>query len=156
MYHATVPVFRHYLAQMAGMAEIAGRAAMAAQIANSFTAEGHFATAAGLTLRIACPLAGRDIPNLPQALAPRLAVARATLGAMKPVEFDGAETRLIRHTAGLAEVEQSGRDFVHLFGIPNFFFHLTMGYASLRAAGIPLGKGDFDAIHSYPADFRFT
>lgn len=155
MYHATVPVFRHYLGQMAGMAETAGRAAMGVQIADSFTAAQHFATAAGFTLRIACPLAGREIPNLPQALAPRLAVARATLGAMKPAEFDGAATRLIRHTAGTAEIEQTGADFVHLYGIPNFFFHLTMGYASLRAAGIPLGKRDFDAFHAYPADFRF-
>lgn len=157
MYQATVPVFRHYLGQMARLAEKAGRGgAMDAQISDSFTAGQHFATAAGYTLRIACPLAGREIPNLPQALAPRLAVARATLGAMKPAEFDGSETRLIRHVAGMAEVEQTGRDFVYLYGLPNFFFHLTMGYAALRAAGVPLGKADFDGIHHYPADFRFS
>ncbi len=156
MYSATVPVFRHYLGQMAAMVEKAGRGgALNAQIADSLTAGQHFATAAGYTLRIACPLAGREIPNLPQALAPRLAVARATLGAMKPAEFDGAETRLIHHIAGFADVEQTGHDFVYLYGIPNFFFHLTMGYATLRTAGVPLGKADFDGIHSYPADFRF-
>jgi len=156
MYHATVPVFRHYLGQMAGMAEKAGRDAMTAQIADAFPAAQQFATAAGFALRISCPLAGREVPNLPQALAPRLAVARATLGAMKAAEFEGSEIRLIRHTAGFAEIEQTGRDFVTLFGLPNFFFHLTMGYAALRAAGVPLGKGDFDGFHSYPADFRFS
>ena len=112
-------------------------------------------TAAGFALRITCPLAGREVPNLPQALGPRLAVARAMLGAMTPAEFDGAETRMIRHKAGFAEIEQTGTEFLHLYGMPNFFFHLTMGYAALRAAGVPLGKADFDGFHSYPRDFSF-
>ena len=30
-----------------------------------------------------------------------------------------------------------------------------MGYAALRAAGVPLGKADFDGLHSYPPDFHF-
>ena len=155
MYNATVPVFRHYLTQMVGIVEKAGRAAMTAQIADSFTASQHFATAAGFTLRITCPLAGRPIPDLPTALAPRMAVARATLGAMKPAEFDGAAERVILHRAGFTDLEQSAHDFVFLFGLPNFFFHMTMGYASLRAAGLPFGKGDFDGFHAYPADFSF-
>lgn len=155
MYHATVPVFRHYLAQMAGIVEKAGRAATAAQIADSLTASQHFATAAGFTLRIACPLAGREVPSLPAALAPRMAVARATLGAMKQAEFDGAADRTIRHRAGFIDLEQTAHDFVFLYGMPNFFFHVTMGYASLRASGVHLGKGDFDGFHSYPADFNF-
>jgi hypothetical protein len=62
---------------------------------------------------------------------------------------------VIRHQAGFALLEQTGAEFLHLYGIPNFFFHLTMGYAALRAAGVPLGKADFDGFHSYPADFRF-
>ena len=155
MYLATVPVFRHYLGQMSAMVEKAGRGAMDAQIADSFTASQHFATAAGFTLRIACPLAGRAVPDLPAALAPRLAVARATLGAMKVAEFVGAEDRIIIHRAGFADLEQTGTQFVYFFGLPNFFFHLTMGYAALRAAGVPLGKADFDGLHSYPADFHF-
>lgn len=155
MYHATVPVFRHYLGQMALMVEKAGRGAMSAQLADSFTASQHFATAAGFTLRITCPLAGREVPDLPSALSPRLAVARATLGAMKPAMFEGAESRIIRHRAGFADLEQPASEFLLLFGLPNFFFHLTMGYAALRAAGVPLGKADFDGLHQYPADFRF-
>jgi hypothetical protein len=154
MYHATVPVFRHYLGQMAGIVEKAGREAMDARLSDSLTASQHFASAAGFTLRIACPLAGRAVPDLPQALAPRMAVARATLGAMKASEFDGAETRVIAHRAGFTELEQPAHDFVFLFGLPNFFFHMTMGYAALRAAGVPLGKADFDGFHSYPPDFQ--
>ena len=155
MYHASVTVFRHYLGRMAEMVEKAGPAALEMRIADSFPAGQQFATAAGFTLRIACPLAGREVPDLPQALGPRLAVARAMLGAMTPSDFDGAEARVIRHQAGFAELEQSGTEFLYLYGLPNFFFHLTMGYAALRAAGVPLGKADFDGFHSYPADFRF-
>ncbi|PJF09114.1 DUF1993 family protein [Pseudorhodobacter sp. MZDSW-24AT] len=155
MYSATVPVFRHYLAQMAGIVEKAGRGAMTAQIADSFSASQHFATAAGFSLRVACPLAGRAVPDLPAALAPRMAVARATLGAMKPAEFEGAADRVIHHRAGFADLEQPAQDFLFLYGLPNFFFHVTMGYAALRAAGVPLGKADFDGLHAYPPDFHF-
>ena len=155
MYHASVPVFRHYLGRVSGMVEKAGPEALAARVADSFPAGQQFATAAGFALRITCPLAGREVPDLPAALGPRLAVARAMLGAMSPTEFVGAETRTIRHSAGFAELEQTGADFLHLYGLPNFFFHLTMGYAALRAAGVPLGKADFDGFHSYPEGFRF-
>lgn len=155
MYQATVPVFRHYLARVAGMVEKAGPEALSARIGDSFPAAQQFAIAAGFSLRIACPLAGRDIPDLPEALGPRLAVARAMLGAMQPADFEGAEARIIRHSAGFAELEQTAPDFLYLYGLPNFFFHLTMGYAALRSAGVPLGKADFDGFHSYPPDFRF-
>jgi hypothetical protein len=74
---------------------------------------------------------------------------------MRPDEFIGAEARIIRHRAGFADLEQTGTDFLFLYGLPNFFFHITMGYASLRAAGVALGKADFDGFHDYPAGFRF-
>ena len=149
LYAASVPVFRHYLGQASRMIEIAGPAAMAAQVADAFTAGQQFATAAGFAMRVACPLAGRAVPDLPAALAPRLAVARATLGGMRPDEFRGAEVLRIQHKAGMADLDQTASDFLYLYGLPNFLFHLTMGYAALRAAGVPLGKADFDGLHSY-------
>lgn len=155
LYNASVPVFRHYLARVQEMVELAGPEALKARVADAFPANRQFATAAGFALRIACPLAGREVPDMPQALAPRLAVVRATLGAMRPEEFLGAEARLIRHKAGFAELEQSGAQFLYLYGLPNFIFHVTMGYAALRGAGVALGKADFDAFHLYPPDFRF-
>ena len=156
LYTASVPVFRHYLGRAQDMAERAGPEFLAsAQIADTFPAAQQFATAAGFALRVACPLAGREVPDLPRALGPRLAVVRATLGAMKPAEFDGAQVRIITHKAGFADLDQTAEQFLHLFGLPNFFFHLTMGYAALRAAGLPLGKEDFDGLHAYPPDFRF-
>lgn len=154
LYTASVPVFRHYLARVQAMVETAGPALLAARVADAFPAGQQFATAAGFALRVACPLAGREVPDLPRALAPRLAVVRATLGAMRPEEFLGAEARRIQHKAGMAHLDQGGEEFLYLFGLPNFFFHVTMGYAALRGAGLALGKADFDGQHQYPEDFR--
>ncbi len=151
LYTASVPVFRHYLGQAMRMIEKAGPEAMVAPVADGFPAGQQFATAASFALRVACPLAGREVPDLPSALAPRLAVVRATLGAMRPDEFRGAELLRIQHRAGMADLDQSANDFLHLYGMPNFIFHLTMGYSALRAAGVALGKADFDGFHSYPA-----
>ena len=150
LYTGSVPVYRHYLGQAMRMIEKAGPEALAAQVADAFPAGQQFATAAGFALRIACPLAGREVPSLPSALAPRLAVVRATLGAMRPDEFQGADQRRILHRAGMAELDQSAADFLYLYGLPNFMFHLTMGYAALRSVGVTLGKADFDGFHAYP------
>ncbi len=155
LFTASVPVFRHYLERVARMAELAGREALGARIADAFPAGQQFATAAGFALRVACPLAGREVPDLPGALGPRLAVVRATLGAMRPAEFEGAEARRIGHQAGEAWLEQDGATFLHLYGMPNFLFHVTMGYAALRAAGVALGKADFDGFHHYAPGFSF-
>lgn len=155
LYTASVPVFRHYLERVSVIVERAGPEALGARIADAFPAGQQFATAAGFALRVACPLAGREVPDLPAALGPRLAVARAVLGAMGPAEFEGAEARVIAHQAGEAWLEQDGATFLHLYGMPNFFFHLTMGYAALRAAGVALGKADFDGFHAYPPGFAF-
>ncbi len=35
------------------------------------------------------------------------------------------------------------RDFLALFSLPNFLFHVTTAYALLRSKGVPLGKMDF-------------
>ena len=155
LYTASVPVFRHYLERVSVIVERAGPEALGARIADAFPAGQQFATAAGFALRVACPLAGRAVPDLPAALGPRLAVARAVLGAMGPAEFEGAEARVIAHQAGEAWLEQDGATFLHLYGMPNFFFHLTMGYAALRGAGVALGKADFDGFHAYRPGFAF-
>jgi hypothetical protein len=118
------------------------------------------ATALGFTVRIAFPLSGHPVPELPggasvAALAARLASARGLVDGLDPAAFNGAEARVIRHRAGFAELEQPGDAFLFRYGIPNMMFHLAMGYAALRAAGVPLGKADFDGLHEYPPGFSF-
>ena len=155
LYTASVPVFRHYLGRVQAIVETVGAEDLHARVSDAFPAGQQFSTAAEIALRTVCALAGREVPGLPRALAPRLAVVRATLGAMRPEEFVGAQARRISHVAGTAELEQSGEEFLLLFGLPNFFFHVTMGYAALRGAGVPLGKADFDGQHLYPDGFSF-
>jgi hypothetical protein len=161
LYAASVPVFARYLGQAARMVGRATDAQLAHGLSDAFPAGVQLATAAGYALRIACPLAGRDVPDLPggsdkAALAQRFAAVQAELARLAPGDFTGAEARVIRHRAGFADLEQDAATFLHHYGMPNFLFHLTMGYASLRAAGLVLGKGDFDGLHRYPADFRFS
>ena len=45
---------------------------------------------------------------------------------------------------------RSGSDFLNLYRLPNFFFHMNMAYANLRAQGMEIGKADFDGLHGYP------
>jgi uncharacterized protein len=155
IYAASVQVFVPYLVRVQRIVGRAGDAVQHARIADSFSADQHFATAAMFALRIACPLAGRDVPRLGGSLAQRLVRAIDHLNGLPMADFNGAEVRRIRHVAGFADLDQPGIEFLYQFGIPNFFFHLTMGYAGLRAAGMTLGKADFDGLHHYPPGFSF-
>ena len=66
---------------------------------------------------------------------------------MKPAEFEGAETRLISHRAGFADVDQTGEQFLHLFGLPNFFFHVTTAHDILRNQGVVNTRRDGKNIY---------
>ena len=145
MYQATVPVFRHYLSRIADMVALAGPDALD-QMFHDMTARQRFSIAAGLSIEIACPLAGRELPDLPTALGPRLAVARALLGGMKPGEFVEAPGRIIRQEINGTALEMQATEFLHLFGLPSFFFQATLGYAALQAAGVALRETDFDGF----------
>ncbi len=155
LYAASVPVFLHYLGQARGWA---ARGDLAATLGDGFPAGQQLATAAGFALRVAYPLAGRAVPDLPDGLAvlARMDAVAAALHALSEDEFDGAAARMIRHRAGFADLTQTGGDFLYLYGLPNFFFHLTMAYAAMKVAGLPLGKTDFDGFHHYPPGFSFA
>jgi uncharacterized protein len=158
LYHASLPVFLHYLGQMRGLVD---KGDLTARIADALPAGQQFASAIGFTLRVAYPLAGREIPDLygptdANGLMARIGVADDALRALSEKDYVGAEARIIRHQAGQAVLEQRGADFLYLYGLPNFFFHLTMGYAALRATGADIGKSDFDGFHAYPVGFRFS
>lgn len=88
-------------------------------------------------------------------LKSRIAHATGQIGTLKPAEFEGSEARMIAHRAGFADLTQNGADYLHLFALPNLWFHLSIAYATLRANGVPLGKSDYDGLHSYPAGFSF-
>ncbi len=58
--------------------------------------------------------------------------------------IDGSEERDITVPRRQGEALQfKGEAYLKHFAMPNFYFHVTMTYALLRHAGVPLGKPDY-------------
>ena len=172
IYSISVPVFSAMLKNLSAILEIGEKNAaernidpgvfLTARLApDMFTAAQQFATAAGFALRGALPLVGAEIPAFPDlgmdrdGLLARFAFVLGHLDGLNPADFDGADTRPVSHRAGFAELTQPCAEYLHLFALPNFFFHLGMGFAVLRQRGLTIGKADFDGLHDYPPGFRF-
>ena len=43
-------------------------------------------------------------------------------------------------------MQMAGRDYLTLYAMPQFFFHLTTTYNILRHNGIEVGKSDFMGV----------
>lgn len=164
IYAASVPVFVHYLERLAALVEKTAHQEqiLGARLApDMFTAAQQVATATDFALRVAFALADAPLPAIEDhgmdriGLGRRIVAARVALTALPPDAFADAADRRIRHRAGFAVLDQSGHDFLHLFGMPNFCFHASMAFAVLRAQGLEIGKADFDGQHDYPHGFRF-
>jgi hypothetical protein len=143
LYLASVPVFRDYLGRVARLAEAAGSPLLArARLGDAPPSDRLFATAAAIALQGACPLVGRAVPDLPAALAPRLAVARALLGAMQPADFADADRRRVVDPSGTGDLSAAEHLFRH--ALPGFFYHIALGHAALLAAGLPQSAAELD------------
>jgi uncharacterized protein len=150
LYAASVPVFLHYLPRIAALAD---KGDLDVTLADGFSAGQNLTTAVNFSLRACCPLAGIETPALQGDIAAQVARATGVLQSLEPKDFD--PTRRIKHRAGFADLDQSAQDYLHLFALPNFFFHLTMAYAAIRANGADIGKADFDGLHIYLPGYRF-
>lgn len=73
----------------------------------------------------------------------RIAAARNLIESTDPDDWHAADTpidlTLPNGVRFVMTAEQDIRDWL----LPNFYFHVTMSYALLRAAGLPVGKLDF-------------
>lgn len=76
-------------------------------------------------------------------LSDRLGAAVDALTAIDPKTIEGLIGRDMAFVAGERHVPFEAQDFLLSFAQPNFFFHCSMTYAILRAAGLPIGKRDF-------------
>lgn len=76
-------------------------------------------------------------------LKARLTKTIAFIESVDRHAVDGSAQRSITIKTGGQDVTFTGGDYVTHFVLPNVFFHLTMAYALLRQAGVPLGKRDF-------------
>jgi hypothetical protein len=96
----------------------------------------------------AAKLAGKEGPSHPdtektiEELRARLRTCIAYLETFTPEDFAGAEERRCAHQwmQGKAVL---GRDYVHQYALPNFYFHVVTAYAILRHNGVDVGKMDF-------------
>lgn len=161
-YFSYVRVFEHYLERIAHLLTQATPQELEGRLTpGSFSALENFAIAQGYVLRSLYPLVGRDVAKIADAqtvedVAARGAFVGEQIAALTEADFAQAETRDVTHVAGEATLTQPAYDFIALYGLPNFFFHLNMGYAILRQKGVEIGKGDFDGFHSYPKGFSFV
>ncbi|PZN96937.1 MAG: DUF1993 domain-containing protein [Alphaproteobacteria bacterium] len=156
IYDASVPVFTNALTDMRAWLDKAAAAKpeaelLAAKLAEdmrAFPAQIQMASdaAKGAVARLAgvSPLAMADTETSFAELRDRIdrtiafiaSVDRAAVlaGDDRPIELKFPNGMGYRFT---------GTTFLTGFALPNFFFHVTTAYAILRAAGVPVGKGDF-------------
>lgn len=162
-------VFQHYLIQAEGLLDklegycqqqgLASTTLLQARLQEDMFPLGQqLRTCAGFALRSLYPLygltppplaAGEDLPGL-RALLQQVRQTLAALPPLPPEPWPHCQEQ-----AGTAQVALAGQEFVWLYGLPNFFFHLNMAYAILRQQGVPVSKGDYDGWHQYPVGFRF-
>jgi hypothetical protein len=96
----------------------------------------------------AARLSGKDVPRwedtettFPE-LRERIRKTHAYLETFKPEDFAGDPKRHVKiaYPAGKA---MEAEDMLLSGSVPNFYFHVAMAYAILRAGGVDLGKADF-------------
>ena len=67
-----------------------------------------------------------------------------TIDALKGAKrenFEGKEDMEVSLFDG--KFKFTALQYLQVFGLPNFFFHVTAAYAILRKEGVPVGKFDF-------------
>jgi hypothetical protein len=68
----------------------------------------------------------------------------AFIDGIDPAHFDTAAQRQIVIRPGTPKERHfSGQDYLHSYGLPQFFFHVTTSYALLRHNGLEIGKRDY-------------
>ena len=158
LYDISVPVFGRGLAQLShvldkGLAHAQGAGLdplmlVQARLApDMFTLAGQVQCAADAAKAGAARLAGITPPSFPDTentfdeLQARIAKTRDFLLGLQRVQIDGGEQRAIQ--VAKHGLHFSGQQYLLQFVVPNFFFHVTMAYAVLRANGVALGKRDY-------------
>lgn len=125
-----------------------------------FSLELNAQVAANFLLRGYCPLVGVDIPSYEllgsgkDSVLKMLEKVRTHLESLRDVASFN-DNKSISDSAGFSEVSLPQSRFILEYIIPNYMFHVSMVYAIARKNGVPLSKGDFDGLHSYPVGFKF-
>ena len=160
MYQASAPVFIKLLGNLKAILEKAAAHAVAKKIDESvlvnarlypdmlpLSAQVQIASdmARGTMARLAGaePSPIEDKEKTLAELMTRIDAAVAQVRSFQAAQIDGTETRQITRKLGGNTMTFTGLDYLLLFAMPNFYFHVTTTYAILRHNGVELGKGDF-------------
>jgi hypothetical protein len=98
---------------------------------------------------VAARLSGKELPAWPDeetTFADTHARIRKTidyLSGFSPEDFAGTENKLIELKLGPNEFKMTGHEYISVFVLPNFYFHVTTAYNILRHFGVDIGKKNF-------------
>jgi uncharacterized protein len=118
-------------------------------IVDMFSLARQVQTACDTAKGAAARLAGVEVPKHEDSettlseLKARIAKTLDFIQSIKPEQFTGAGTRPIVLQFPRVTLKFNGLDYVRKFVLPNFFFHVTVAYALIRANGVDIGKNDF-------------
>jgi hypothetical protein len=121
----------------------------------------HVRASANFALRGCCPLAGVPVVSFNgeeisyAALEWQIVETMRFIADLPAGACDGPPQRICRDRAGFAELALPADEYLNLYILPNFYFHLSMVYAIARSRGVAIGKGDFDGYHVYAPGFSW-
>jgi hypothetical protein len=76
-------------------------------------------------------------------LRARLEKTIAFIEGVDAAKVEAAAGSTVTFKTGGRDLTMSAVDYVNHYVFPNVYFHLTMAYALVRQAGVPVGKMDF-------------
>lgn len=156
IHEASAPVFIRALTNLSAMMDkaIAGGADESALLAARLAPDMHpfprqIQMASDAAKGAIARLSGGEAPAMPDTeatFADLKARIDKTIAYVKSVDagaFEGSEDREVVLKFPGVELKFTGGQFLTGFALPNFFFHVSMAYALLRANGVAIGKMDF-------------
>jgi hypothetical protein len=161
IYTASVPVFKQFLlalSEVLGKAEAQATARKIEPTAllqarlypDMFALVRQVQIAVEFSKGVTSRLAGAEVPAWADTeetfadLQSLIAKALAHLGSFEPERFETSAAREIVLRPGTPkEKKLTGSVYLHHYGLPQFFFHVTTTYAILRHNGVDIGKRDF-------------
>ena len=76
-------------------------------------------------------------------LQARIAAARAYMATFPAAVYDGAAVREVTIKMRGQDVTMPGLQYLMVYSLPQFYFHVTTAYNILRHNGVELGKADY-------------
>ncbi len=160
MSRASLPVMRHYLEVLAALLVRAEQHVLGGGgdpatlldsrlVADMYPLRAQVQFACDFAKGAVARLGQHDVPRFADDeqsfadLAQRIAATLAIIDQADPPRFDDREEKEIALTFAGQPMAFGGADYLTLFALPSMLFHISIAYALIRAAGVPIGKADF-------------